>query len=171
MGRRVYNWEKERVDSNVLRPLDENSIMGTPLDVTSIMTYSLPAEIMKDGRAVPGSAGVLTASDRAFARQVYPPNNSNVRTHAGGVGRVYQEKRAGFSALYECCSSPLTLAQAMLAVQGVCTCECITQSTEGTCSIPCMRYLPNQGREHAQWHDFVGFDDRACMLQLSWIQM
>ena len=55
----------------MLRPLDEEAIMATPIDVTSIMAYQLPGSIMKDGVAVPGG-DVLTASDREFCHRLYP---------------------------------------------------------------------------------------------------
>ena len=45
--------------------------MSTPVDVQSLMAYSLPAEIMKDGIAVPGGSEP-TESDIRFMQDKYP---------------------------------------------------------------------------------------------------
>jgi hypothetical protein len=45
--------------------------MGTPADETSIMSYQLPGEIMKDGRPIAGGMDINEA-DYAFAGKIYP---------------------------------------------------------------------------------------------------
>jgi len=68
---RTQGWNKQVVDQQVLTPLDEASIMGTPPDETSIMCYQLPGSIMRDGRPIIGGTDI-DASDYAFAGSVYP---------------------------------------------------------------------------------------------------
>jgi hypothetical protein len=71
--RRNGGWSKKMVDQNVLIPVDENSIMGTPeADVASIMCYQLPGEITKDGEPIPGGLDI-NQSDFRFCHQLYPP--------------------------------------------------------------------------------------------------
>ncbi|MGH9753077.1 MAG: M12 family metallopeptidase [Blastocatellia bacterium] len=66
-----YKWPKAMVDAQVLTPLDEASLMGTPADKNSIMCYQLPGEITKDGRPIPGGADI-NQTDYAFAGKIYP---------------------------------------------------------------------------------------------------
>ena len=70
--KRTSGWNRSTVDSQVLTPLNERSLMSTPVDVQSIMAYSLPAQVMKDGIAVPGGSEV-TPTDKAFMQKHYPP--------------------------------------------------------------------------------------------------
>lgn len=67
----VYGWPRATVDAQVLTPLDEASIMGTPADQTSIMCYMLPRSITKDGKPILGGIDI-NATDRAFAQGIYP---------------------------------------------------------------------------------------------------
>lgn len=70
--RENQGWGESQTRSNVLTPLDERSITGsTDADDTSIMCYSLPGSIMKDGRQVPGGADFSTV-DRSFGARLYP---------------------------------------------------------------------------------------------------
>jgi len=73
---RTQRWPPATVDQQVLTPLDEHSIMGTPADQTSIMCYQLPASITKDGRPVIGGIDI-NATDRTFARGISPPATSS----------------------------------------------------------------------------------------------
>ena len=50
--RRTQGWSQQQVDQQVLTPLDDRSIFGTPTDQTSIMCYQLPGAITKDGRPI-----------------------------------------------------------------------------------------------------------------------
>ena len=69
---RSSGWEPDEVRLQVLTPLEEASIFATPdADETSIMTYSLPAEIMRDGQAVVGGTDI-TALDREHIARIYP---------------------------------------------------------------------------------------------------
>ena len=52
--RRTQGWSQPMVDQQVLTPLDERSIFGTPADQTSIMCYQLPGLITRDGRPIVG---------------------------------------------------------------------------------------------------------------------
>ena len=64
-------WDKLTVDQQVLTPLDQNSIMGTPADQTSIMCYQLPGRITRDGKPIVGGLDI-NATDYEFAGTVYP---------------------------------------------------------------------------------------------------
>jgi hypothetical protein len=65
-------WDRATTQSNVLTPLDERSIMGTPTaEEDSAMAYWLPGEIMNDGRPILGGK-YLTDGDRAFIAKIYP---------------------------------------------------------------------------------------------------
>jgi hypothetical protein len=69
--RRTQGWNQAMVDAQVLTPLDDHSIFGTPADQTSIMCYQLPGVITKDGSPVLGGTDI-NATDRAFAKRIYP---------------------------------------------------------------------------------------------------
>ena len=65
-------WQPRQVDEQVLKPLEERSLMGTaPADPTSIMCYQLPADIMKDGQPIPGGLDI-NETDAAFIGSIYP---------------------------------------------------------------------------------------------------
>lgn len=67
-----YGWSEQQTRLNVLTPLDERSIMGTPTsDQDSIMCYQLPGTITRDGQPIRGGPDI-NALDRQFARQIYP---------------------------------------------------------------------------------------------------
>jgi len=68
----TYGWNKATVDAQVLTPLDNSSIFGTPADQTSIMCYQLPAAITRDGRPIIGGTDI-NPTDRAFGKRIYPP--------------------------------------------------------------------------------------------------
>ncbi len=68
---RTQGWNKQTVDQQVLTPLDERSLMGTPADQTSIMCYQLPGSITRDGAPIVGGVDI-DASDYAFAGKIYP---------------------------------------------------------------------------------------------------
>ena len=73
---RTQGWKRKEVIDQVLRPLEEASIIGSdPADPTSIMCYEMPAEITKDGVEIIGGTDI-TAADRRFAAEVYPPTAS-----------------------------------------------------------------------------------------------
>jgi hypothetical protein len=69
---RTQGWGRSEVLQQVLTPLDERSIRGTPhAEETSIMCYGLPGSIMLDGQPVPGGSRI-TEEDFAFAASLYP---------------------------------------------------------------------------------------------------
>lgn len=70
--KKTDNWTKKDVDLQVLTPLEDISILGTPkADATSIMCYDLPGSIMKDGTAVTGGMDI-NANDGAFMGTLFP---------------------------------------------------------------------------------------------------
>lgn len=70
--RQTQGWSAAMVQSQVLTPLAESSLMATPdADEASIMTYSLPGLITKDGRPIPGGKDI-EEQDRDFVAKIYP---------------------------------------------------------------------------------------------------
>lgn len=67
----TQGWSQAQVDAQVLTPLDQASIIGTPADQTSIMCYRLPGSITRDGLPILGGTDI-NATDCKFARKVYP---------------------------------------------------------------------------------------------------
>ena len=66
-----YGWNKATVDAQVLTPLNEASLMGTPTDQNSIMCYQLPGLITKDGKPIVGGTNI-DATDFKFCGTIYP---------------------------------------------------------------------------------------------------
>ncbi len=71
----TQRWDRDTVDQQVLTPLNENSLMGTPVDQTSIMCYQLPGSITVDGNAITGGDDI-NETDSRFAFKIYPVPNS-----------------------------------------------------------------------------------------------
>jgi len=70
--RRFQNWNEQTTRQQVLTPIEETSIMGTAdADEDSIMCYSLPASITKDGKGIKGGDDI-NATDAAAALSLYP---------------------------------------------------------------------------------------------------
>lgn len=67
----TQGWSKEMVDQQVLTPLNQTSIFGTPADQDSIMCYRLPGSITKDGQPIRGGADI-NRTDFGFAGLIYP---------------------------------------------------------------------------------------------------
>lgn len=67
----TQGWSIRDVDEQVLTPLDQRDLMGTPADQTSIMCYQLPGSITRDGRDIVGGDDI-NVSDYVFAGQIYP---------------------------------------------------------------------------------------------------
>jgi hypothetical protein len=83
--RRTQGWDRQTVDQQVLTPLGENTIFGTPSDQTSIMCYQLPGSITRDGRAIVGGLDI-NATDYSFAGRIYPlPGHQPVTEQAEAV--------------------------------------------------------------------------------------
>ncbi|BBZ34765.1 hemopexin repeat-containing protein [Mycolicibacterium confluentis] len=69
---RTQGWTRAEVIEQVLTPFDNSALIASAAtDPTSIMCYGLPAEIMKDGIAVPGGPDINNL-DATFAGQLYP---------------------------------------------------------------------------------------------------
>jgi len=67
----TQGWDRKTVDQQVLTPLEEKSLMGTPADQTSIMCYQLPASITKDSKPILGGVDI-NRSDYQFVAKIYP---------------------------------------------------------------------------------------------------
>lgn len=69
---RTQGWNAQEVRQQVLTPIDERSLMGTPIaEQDSIMCYQLPGTITKNGKPIPGGKDI-TPSDAAFIARIYP---------------------------------------------------------------------------------------------------
>jgi hypothetical protein len=65
-------WSRQEVIDQVLTPLEEASLLGTPVaEEDSIMCYDIPGALTLNGRAVQGGMDI-TPHDHAFAAQIYP---------------------------------------------------------------------------------------------------
>jgi hypothetical protein len=69
--KKTENWTPSDVRAQVLTPLEESSILGTPADEDSIMCYQIPGDVTRDGRPIIGGVDI-NKSDYAFAASVYP---------------------------------------------------------------------------------------------------
>lgn len=67
----TQGWAPPIVDALLFTPLEQHSLLGTPPQHTSIMSYQLPAHLLRDGQAYLGGANIL-ASDHQFAGLIYP---------------------------------------------------------------------------------------------------
>ncbi len=68
----TQDWSEPMVIQQVLTPLDESALSATAhADPASIMSYWLPASIMKDGQAVVGGKDI-DGQDRTFIDGMYP---------------------------------------------------------------------------------------------------
>ena len=75
---RTQGWDRATVDAQVLTPLEERSIRGTPqADQDSIMCYHLPAEITRDRRPIRGGNDI-NPLDYQFCGSIYPRADLNV---------------------------------------------------------------------------------------------
>ena len=76
-----YGWSRTTVDQQVLTPLNDASIIGTPPDQTSIMCYQLPGSITRDGLPIIGGLDINT-TDYTFAGRIYPRPGHDMPTDA-----------------------------------------------------------------------------------------
>jgi hypothetical protein len=79
---RYDGWDAETVRQQVLTVTPDDLITALPADVRSVMAYGLPAEIMRDGIAVPGGTRI-NDEDAALAAKMYPKSGTG---GGGGVG-------------------------------------------------------------------------------------
>jgi hypothetical protein len=69
-------WPPQMTQEQVLTPIDEASIRGTPnADQDSIMCYQLPGSITKDGQEIRGGTDI-DPLDQQFASKCYPLDNA-----------------------------------------------------------------------------------------------
>jgi hypothetical protein len=70
--RQTQGWSEQDVIQQVLTPIEETKLTGTPVAETdSIMCYGLPGSITVDGVAIPGGVDI-TPDDGAFIGKIYP---------------------------------------------------------------------------------------------------
>ena len=87
----TQGWDKQTVDQQVLTPLSEQSIIGTPEDQDSIMCYQLPRTITIDGLPIRGGLDI-NSTDYAFCGQIYPkPDNGQSITQDHGCAEDWPE--------------------------------------------------------------------------------
>jgi hypothetical protein len=78
----TQGWSEEEVIQQVLTPIEEGSLMGTPqADPNSIMCYQIPGEITKDGEPILGGVDI-DQLDFDFAAKIYPKPGSALRAAA-----------------------------------------------------------------------------------------
>lgn len=76
--RATQGWSRQDVIAQVLTPLEESQIIGTEhAEEDSIMTYSLPASITRDGKPIKGGSKI-TPSDGLFSNKLYPKPSAPV---------------------------------------------------------------------------------------------
>jgi hypothetical protein len=68
---RTQGWSEEEVRAQVLTPISESTLRGTPADPKSIMCYQIPGEVTKDGKPIIGGLDI-DKSDYDFAALIYP---------------------------------------------------------------------------------------------------
>lgn len=87
----TQGWSESTTRSNVLVPLEEASLMGTPhADETSIMAYQLPGSITKDGRPIAGGTRINDL-DYTFVAQFYPVKSGPVVPPTGAGTKLIIE--------------------------------------------------------------------------------
>lgn len=68
----TQGWTREEVVAQVLTPLEESSLFGTPYaDAQSIMCYQIPGQLTKTGRPIPGGVDI-NPLDHQFCGMCYP---------------------------------------------------------------------------------------------------
>jgi astacin (peptidase family M12A) len=76
---RTQGWSADEVRAQVLTPLEQGSLLGTPsADARSIMCYQLPGEITKDGAPIVGGSDI-DRWDRKFISLIYPRSKSKAK--------------------------------------------------------------------------------------------
>jgi Astacin (Peptidase family M12A) len=80
----TQGWIKQDVDQQVLTPLDDMDVMGTPPDQTSIMCYQVPGSITHSGEPITGGTDI-NETDYGFAGSIYPKNGQAQRGRDGVV--------------------------------------------------------------------------------------
>jgi hypothetical protein len=65
-------WDRETVDSEVLRRYDEDQTNSSEFDPDSIMTYEVPSYITMNGSSIRGNNCKLSERDKSFIAELYP---------------------------------------------------------------------------------------------------
>jgi len=81
---RTQRWDRATVDQQVLTPLNDRSIMGTPPDQDSLMCYQLPGSITRDGQPIRGGFDI-NATDAAFCGRIYPKSGAAAGASPNGL--------------------------------------------------------------------------------------
>jgi hypothetical protein len=91
---RTQHWDRRTVDEQVLTPLDQRSIIGTPPDQDSIMCYQLPGSITRDGKPIRGGTDI-NATDAAFCARLYPKAGATAGPSPNGPDLEHDAMLAG----------------------------------------------------------------------------
>lgn len=84
---RTQGWTPDEVKAQVLTPIEESSLLGTPhADPQSIMCYQIPGSLTKDGRPIVGGKDI-DRRDYAFAASIYPKPRKGRATPPRAPGR------------------------------------------------------------------------------------
>lgn len=78
--RSTQGWSADEVVAQVLTPLNERSLMSTPVDQDSIMCYQIPGICTKSGKAIHGGAEINN-SDASFMAKLYPKKSGESGTN------------------------------------------------------------------------------------------
>ena len=83
--RKTQGWSEAQVRAQILTPLEEYSLTGASpeADEQSIMCYSFPASITKNGVAIPGGSD-FTETDRRYFAKAYPKTDAPPPPLGGG---------------------------------------------------------------------------------------
>ena len=87
---RTQGWDRAMVDAQVLTPLNERSLLNTPVDQDSIMCYQLPGSITRDGLPIRGGTDI-NANDFAFISTIYP-KTSHALDQSDGMASLALER-------------------------------------------------------------------------------
>ena len=69
---KTEEWTCQEVIDQVLTPLEESSLLGTPMaEADSIMCYEISGELTLDGKPIVGGPDI-SGNDHSFAAQIYP---------------------------------------------------------------------------------------------------
>src|SRR4029077_10076195 len=93
----TQGWDRAMVDAQVLTPLDQKSIIGTPPDQTSIMCYQLPGSITVNGKPIVGGLDI-NSTDAAFAARIYPKTGGQGAGAQPGQGAAADSHAEHFQA-------------------------------------------------------------------------
>lgn len=66
----TQGWSPDQVRAQVLTPIEEASVLGTPADQSSIMCYHIPGQLTKDGNPILGGTDI-DPSDYDFIGKIY----------------------------------------------------------------------------------------------------